>query len=139
MEPTPDWVLYDGLCGLCDRAVVFLLKRDRTGRLRFGALQGKSAAAVRLRHPDLPPADETFVLVARPDSVDERVRVRSDAALTALAHLGGLYRLATVLKVIPRPLRDALYSAVARRRTRWFGRLDTCRVPTPAERVRFLE
>jgi predicted DCC family thiol-disulfide oxidoreductase YuxK len=139
MAPTPDWVLYDGLCGLCDRAVVFLLTRDRTGRLQFGALQGDTAAKLRQRHPDLPPADETFVLVERPGSADERIRVRSDAALAALARLGGIYRLATAFRVIPRPLRDALYGAVARRRSRWFGRLDACRLPTPTERTRFLD
>jgi predicted DCC family thiol-disulfide oxidoreductase YuxK len=135
----PTWVLYDGLCGLCDSAVGFLMRRDRRAALRFGALQGPSAAEVRSRHPELPPMDDTFVLVERPGEAGERVRVRSDAALRALELLGGGWRLAAALRVVPRPLRDAIYGFVARRRTRWFGRRDACRIPTPAERARFLD
>ena len=140
-EPTPDvaWVLYDGLCGLCDRSVSFLLARDRRGALRFGALQGDGAAAVRSRHPDLPPSDDTFLLVERPGLPDESVRVRSDAALAALTRLGGGWRLVATLRIVPRPLRDAIYRFVAARRVRWFGRRDACRIPTPEERVRFLD
>jgi predicted DCC family thiol-disulfide oxidoreductase YuxK len=136
----PAWVLYDGTCGLCDRAVRWLLARDRTSALRFATLEGAIGSAVRERHPGLPPAEETFVLVEAPESAGERVLVRSDAVLAAVARLGGLWRLAAaLLRLLPRPLRDAGYRFVARRRTRWFGRLAACRVPTPAERARFLD
>jgi len=138
-EPPPAWVLYDGLCGLCDASVRFLLARDRAGRLRFAPLQGPTAAAVRARHPALPPLDETILLVDSPRTPAERVRVRSDAALAALGRLGGGWRLAGLLRAVPRPLRDAVYRFVARRRTRWFGRLDACRVPSAEQRRRFLD
>jgi predicted DCC family thiol-disulfide oxidoreductase YuxK len=133
------WVLFDGECGLCDRTVSWLLRHDRHGRFRFGALQGPSAAAVRDRHPGLPPADETIVLVEAPGSAAERVRVRSAGALAILARLGGLWRLIALLFLVPRPLRDAAYRFVAKRRHRWFGRLASCRIPTAAERARFLD
>jgi len=136
----PAWVLYDGTCGLCDRTVRWLLARDRAGALRFATLEGATGGAVRARHPGLPPADETIVLVEAPERPGERVRLRSDAVLAALARLGGGWRLASSsLRLVPRPLRDAAYRFVARRRTRWFGRLAACRVPTPAERARFLD
>jgi predicted DCC family thiol-disulfide oxidoreductase YuxK len=135
----PAWVLFDGECGLCDRSVQWLLRRDRGGALRFGALAGGAAAAVRARHPELPSADESIVLVEAPDTATERVRVRSDAALAILARLGGPWRFAGILRVVPRPLRDLVYGAVARRRRRWFGRLAACRIPTPEERARFLD
>jgi len=140
MTIPPAWVLYDGTCGLCDRSVRWLLARDRRGALRFATLEGAIAAEVRGRHPELPPVDETFVLVERPRSDAESVRVRSDAALRAVALLGGGWRLlAALARLVPRPLRDVAYRFVARRRTRWFGRLETCRVPTPGERERFLD
>jgi predicted DCC family thiol-disulfide oxidoreductase YuxK len=134
------WVLYDGLCGFCDRSVAFVLAHDRRGELRFAPLQGVKAGEVRTRHPTLPPLDETMILVEAPESAAERVRVRSDAALAILARLGGGWRLAaTVLRLVPPPLRDLVYRWVARNRTRWFGRLDSCRIPTPAEGSRFLD
>jgi len=132
-------VLYDGLCGLCDRSVQFLLRHDSGARLRFATLQGGIGAAVRRRHPVLPPIDETILLVEAPETAAERVRVLSDAALAAIARLGGAWRLAAALRLVPRPLRDAVYGFVARRRTRWFGRLDACRIATPEERSRFLD
>ena len=117
----------------------FLVARDRKRALRFAPLDGPTAAAVRARHPALPALDETVVLVEAPATAAERVRVRSDAALAALARLGGLWRLAVLFRGVPRPLRDALYRAVARRRQRWFGRLAACRVPELGERAWFLE
>jgi predicted DCC family thiol-disulfide oxidoreductase YuxK len=133
------WVMFDGRCGLCDGAVRWLIRHDRRAALRFAPLEGAVAAAVRQRHPDLPAGDETFVLVESPEGTGERVRVRSDAALAALVRLGGAWRLAAALRVVPRPLRDVVYRWVARNRTRWFGRLDACRIPSPGERERFLE
>jgi len=133
------WILYDGLCGLCDRSVAWVLARDRRGAFRFAALQGEHAARVRDRHPTLPPLDETMVLVEAPETPGERVRVRSDAALAIVAGLGGLWRLAALLRVVPGPLRDAAYRFFARRRKRWFGELAACRVPTPEQRRRFLD
>jgi predicted DCC family thiol-disulfide oxidoreductase YuxK len=137
-EPRPAWVLFDGECQLCDSSVQWLLARDRRAALRYGALQGSAAAAVRARHPEMPSADETVVLVEFPGTAEERVRVRSDGALAIFARLGGGWRLAGLLRVIPRPLRDAVYRFVARRRKRWFGTLARCRLPTAAERARFL-
>ena len=138
-EKPPAWVLFDGECNLCDRSVQWLLRHDRKAALRFGALEGGAGGEVRARHPRLPSADETIVLVESPGTPEERVRVRSDAALAILARLGGGWRLATLLRIVPRPLRDLVYGAVAKRRRRWFGRLPACRIPTPEERSRFLD
>jgi predicted DCC family thiol-disulfide oxidoreductase YuxK len=133
------WVLFDGRCGLCDATVRWLLARDRRGALRFAPLEGRVAAAVRLRHPELPAADETVVLVERPGTDCERVHVRSRAVIEAVGRLGGPWRAVRLLRAVPAVLLDPLYRFVARRRERWFGRLAACRVPGPGERARFLE
>ena len=125
-------IYYDGLCGLCDRFVQFVLRKDRTARYRFAPLQG-STARERLPATLDPLTSQTVIL-----EQGGRFRVRSDAALAILSGLGGAWRLAALLRVIPRPLRDAGYDLVARNRNRWFGRRDECRVPEPAQHDRFL-
>ena len=124
-------VYFDGQCNLCDGFVRFLLKRDRHARYRFAPLQGETARQ-RLdgRFTDNP---QTVVL-----EEPRRFRLRSDAALAILAGLGGIWRLAALLRIVPRRLRDALYEYVARKRFDWYGRRDACRVPEPEERDRFL-
>lgn len=130
-------VLFDGVCGFCDRLVGFLIERDAAARLRFAPLQGETAAALRARHPEIPVDLETLVYVdASGDS--ERVYLRSEAALRIFGELAGGWRRLRWLRVVPRPLRDAGYRLFARVRYRLFGRLSACRVPAPAERARFL-
>lgn len=148
-------LLYDGVCGLCDRTVQFLLRIDRHGRLRFAPLQGPTAAAILTRHglavPVADPAGsgrgpDSVIFVANVSGVStatgepgELLSLRSTAVLDALVAVGGVWRVgAALVRLVPRPLRDLLYDWVARNRYRWFGRFDTCRLPTPAERARFL-
>lgn len=131
VTPPLPLVLFDGHCGLCDRSVQFLLRWDRHGRLHFAPLQGPTAAAYA---PTPDPNDPgTFVLVD-----EQGIHLRSDAALRTLAHLGPWWRGVLVLRLVPRPVRDAVYNWVARHRYQWFGRMDQCRVPTPGQAARFL-
>jgi predicted DCC family thiol-disulfide oxidoreductase YuxK len=124
-------VYFDGVCGLCNGSVDFLLRRDRAQVLCFTPLQG-DIARERLG-PQAQGDPDSFVL----EDADGIWR-RSDAALRIARHLGGAWRCLGVLRVIPRPVRDALYDFVARNRYRWFGRKETCRLPAPDERSRFL-
>jgi predicted DCC family thiol-disulfide oxidoreductase YuxK len=136
----PAWVLFDGRCGLCDGLVRWAIARDRRGALRFAPLEGEAAAGVRRRHPELPASDETLVLVEAPASDRERVRVRSRALAGILARLGPPWRwLGAALRRLPAAWLDPGYRFVARRRARWFGRLDACRAPSAQERERFLD
>jgi predicted DCC family thiol-disulfide oxidoreductase YuxK len=124
---------FDGVCNLCNGTVNFLIDRDRRSRLRFAPLQGSTFAALAASHPELGGID-SFVL-----QEGDRVHVRSSAAVRILMALGGPWRLAGALLAVPRPLRDRLYDFVARRRYRWFGKRDSCRMPTPELRARFLD
>lgn len=138
-QAPPYLVLFDGVCALCDGSVRFLLRADRRGRLRFATLQGTAAAQVRARHEDFAREMTSVVLVEDFGAPGERIHLRSDATLRILAGLGGAWRMAVVLRVVPRGLRDAVYDWVARHRYRWFGRRESCRVPAEGERSRFLE
>ena len=136
--PEPPVLLYDGLCGFCDHAVQFVLARDRHARLRFAPLQGEFAQGVRERHPELAGVDSLVLVERDARTGHERVYVRSDGALRVAHHLGGAWRLAALLRVVPRALRDLAYDGFARVRYRVFGRHDTCPLPPPAQRSRFL-
>jgi len=132
---TLDMMFYDGYCGLCHRAVRFVLAEDREGKLfRFAPLQG--AAFERLvpaeRRESLP--DSVVVLTA-----DGRLLVRSEAFLHILRRLGGAWKVvAVVLGVVPRGLRDFVYDFVARVRFHVFGRREDLCPVMPAElRARF--
>lgn len=126
-------VLFDGTCGLCDRTVDALLRRDPGARFRYAALQSAAGGRILGMH-GLPPTWTTSIVVI----ADGRALVRSDAAIALAARLDGAWRLAGALRLLPRPLRDAVYDGVAAVRYRVFGRRAACRVPTPAERSRFL-
>ena len=130
-------LLYDGLCGFCDGAVQFVLRRDRRGRIRFAALQGEFARTVIARHPELAGID-SLILVERDATGAERVSVRSEGALRVARYLGGAWRATALLRAVPRVMRDWAYDTFARNRYRWFRRLEACRVPSPAERDRFV-
>ena len=125
-------IYYDGLCNLCDGLVRFVVRHDRRKRYRFAPLQGETA---RTRLGDRFDLEEMRTIVLEDP---KRFRVRSDAALAIVAGLGKGWRLAAVLRIIPRPIRDWLYDWVARKRFQWYGRRDACRIPTPEEGERFL-
>ncbi|MFZ0807145.1 MAG: DCC1-like thiol-disulfide oxidoreductase family protein [Candidatus Sulfotelmatobacter sp.] len=135
-------ILYDGVCGLCNRFVQFVLKRDPAARFRFAALQGEIAATILSRHNQSPTALDTLYLLApSPDSPDgELLLARSDAVIFILRALGGIWpAVAFTLRLTPRPIRDWGYNLVARHRYRTFGRFDSCPLPTPETRARFLD
>src|ERR1044072_2125480 len=107
-------ILYDGVCGLCNRLVQFLLKHDKHGRLKFASLQSDFAARVLQRHGIDPKDLDTLHVVENYEQPDERVLQRSNAVLRAGRELGGIWTpLSLVATIIPRPLRDLVYRFVA--------------------------
>ena len=126
-------LVFDGVCNLCNGFVRFLLERDSAARLQFTTCQSEAGAEI-MRHAGIDPLDPASVVL-----VDGARRyVYSDASLLAIASLGGAWRLVVLARLIPRFLRDPAYRFVARRRYRWFGRSDQCRVPDPRWAGRFL-
>lgn len=127
-------VVFDAQCLLCNGWVQFLLRHDRRGVLRYASIQGEAGRAL-LARAGLPVEGLETLLV-----VDgERSWQHTAAILRVLHALGWPWRLAWAGWVVPAPLRDAAYRAIARRRYRLFGRSDTCLVPPPGVRARFLD
>jgi len=133
-------ILYDGVCGLCNSLVQFLLKHDKDGRLRFASLQSDFAEKVLRRHGFDAKDLDTLHVVENYDQPNERVLQRSDAILRAGRELGGFWTASSsVARIVPRPLRDLVYRFVATNRYRVFGKYETCMLPDPSQRSRFLD
>ncbi len=130
-------VLYDGECGLCDRSVQLILRHDRRKLLQFAPLQGATAAPIVAQTGTAPGAFDTMIYV---EQVGEQRRVyqRSAAVFRILSKMGGAFYWLSIFRIMPTWLMNVLYNFIAKRRMRWFGRLDACRVPDEASKARFL-
>ncbi len=128
-------VFFDGVCALCHGSVSFFLRRDRRRVLSFAPLQGETFAALDAGLED---GLDSMVYVRGYGTDRREVSVRSEAVLRILRDLGGFWRIVSWLRIVPRPLRDAVYDLVARHRYRWFGRYDECRLPTPRQKEQLL-
>ncbi len=125
-------IFFDGVCGMCNAFVNLILRIDRKQTFLFAPLQGSTA-----RHLLPPLADD-----AREWSmiyVDEAgIHDQSDASLEVYRRLGGIWGLLGLARYVPRRIRNPVYRVIARNRYRWFGKRETCRVPTLEEQARFL-
>lgn len=132
-------VLFDGVCALCDASVRWLMAADKGEVLHYAPLQGETARDVLARHPDAKRELSTVLYVRDLGKEGETVLDRSDAALEILHDLGGWWRRTlAALRWVPRPLRDLVYDFIAKRRYRWFGKYDECRLPATSDSSRFL-
>jgi predicted DCC family thiol-disulfide oxidoreductase YuxK len=132
-------LLYDGVCGFCNKTVQTILKYDRRGTLRFAPLQSEFAKGVVARHPELANVDSVVFVEKESGTGLERVSVRSTAALRVASYLGGPWRLALVARILPTSLRDYFYDLFARYRYRLFGKYDSCMLPPKEARARFVD
>lgn len=127
-------ILFDGVCHLCTSTVQFIIKRDPHGYFTFASLQSEIGRQLLEEHGLQPDALDTFVLVE-----GSRCFTRSDAALRVAQHLSGGWSLVRALSLIPKPVRDWGYTVIARNRYRWFGRRETCMIPSRDILDRFLQ
>jgi predicted DCC family thiol-disulfide oxidoreductase YuxK len=140
VSPARHIIFFDGVCGMCDRIVQFVLAHDRQGVFQFAALQ-TAIAAQRLAPFGKDPHDvDTVFVIADAAEPEARVLERGRAILFILRRLGGLWGvLALIAGILPTVILDFFYRRVAGNRYRIFGKLDACRVPSKEERERFLE
>lgn len=130
-------LFFDGVCGLCNAVVDFLVAHDHRRRLLYAPLQGETFQAVAREVPWLKTIDSVIAMREQPDGRREFF-IHSRAAIFAFGQLGGPWLLLGLLGWVPRPVSDSLYRLVARVRYAVFGRRDRCRLPSPAEADRFL-
>lgn len=130
--PENSVIFFDGVCNLCNGAVQFVIERDPKNRFKFAALQSDyaakelSTANLKVQHGD------SFVLLE-----NGKVYEQSSAALRVARKLGGLWPLLYGFIIVPLFIRNAIYKFVARNRYKWFGKQESCWVPTPELKSKF--
>ena len=131
-DPNQPIIFFDGVCGLCNGFVDWMMLRDKSGLYRFATLQGKTAASLLKKEytEDL----KTIIL-----SRTHQSYYKSGAVLRAVAGLGGFWSTASIFLILPRFIRNKVYDWIAANRYQWFGKKDQCRLPTLEERGRFLD
>jgi predicted DCC family thiol-disulfide oxidoreductase YuxK len=135
-------MLYDGLCGVCNSAVQWVIKRDHTDRFRFAPQQSAVAQAILSRHGidhETMLENNSVYLVLDAGSEDERLFTQSDVTVNMLLLLGGRWRvLGKMLRAVPLFVRNAAYRMFARNRYRLRGQYEVCPIPSEAERMKFV-
>lgn len=127
-------LLFDGVCTLCNGVVRFIIPRDAEGRLRFAPLQSEAGQAL-LERVGLPASGVDSVVLVE----GREYYTKSDAALRVARYLEDPYAWLSALRIVPRPVRDRVYDAVAASRYELFGRREQCMVPPPDAESRFLD
>ncbi len=129
-------VLFDGVCNLCNSAVQFIIKRDKKNIFLFSALQSQATEqllqqqGIKLNNTKQP---ESIIVLSKGKCYD-----KSSAALIIAKHLGLFWSLMQVFWIIPKPLRDAVYMFISRNRYKWFGKQESCMIPTPELKAKFI-
>ena len=132
--PEKSIILFDGVCNLCNGFVTFIIPRDRKNHFQFGSLQSPNVTELLRTHNYTTSELSTVVLLE-----DGKLYARSAAVLRIARTLGGIWSLAYLLIFLPSFIRDGLYDWVARNRYRIFGRKETCMIPRPEWKTKFVD
>lgn len=127
-------ILFDGLCNLCDSSVQFIMKRDQKDLFRFVSLQSDLGREI-VAFIGLDPSKIDSIIVFQPGKNYYR---KSEAALNIASNLGGFYNLFSIFKIIPKPIADWFYDYIAANRYKWYGKKESCMMPTAETRAKFL-
>ena len=127
-------ILFDGFCNLCSGTVKFIIRNDRKAVFKFAALQSPVIQQLLKKHGLLNNTADTFVYFK-----EGVVLIKSKAALEVLKTLGWPWKAGYLFIIIPRPVRDFFYDLIARSRYSLFGKKDSCMVPKPEHKSRFIE
>jgi len=126
-------ILFDGVCNLCNNAVQFIIRHDPDEKFLFASLQSEFGQQL-MKQYSLPSENfNSFILVQ-----DNKVYNKSTGALKVAKELIGTWKLLYIFIVVPRFIRDAVYTWIANNRYKWFGKKDDCMIPTPQLKARFL-
>lgn len=127
-------ILFDGVCNLCSNAVQYVIEHDKKDVFRFVALQSDLGVEI-LAHIGIDPKHIDSIVLYEPGRA---YYYKSTAAIEIAKNFGGFFHLGTIFKIIPSGLRDMVYDYVARNRYKWYGKKDSCMIPTPELKAKFL-
>ncbi|WP_044022361.1 thiol-disulfide oxidoreductase DCC family protein [Bacillus sp. SG-1] len=126
-------ILFDGVCNLCNSIVQFVIKRDKNAYYQFASQQSTKGKALMEKH-HIDPATDSIILIEQ-----DRAYMKSTAAVKVCRNLDGIWKVFYFGIIIPKAFRDYLYDYIAKNRYKWFGRRDTCMLPGPEMKKRFID
>ncbi|MGE6752492.1 thiol-disulfide oxidoreductase DCC family protein [Rossellomorea sp. NPDC071047] len=126
-------ILFDGICNFCNSSVRFIIERDPEGIYQFASLQSGVGQQLLKKH-NIPHTTDSFVLIE-----EDKAYVESIAALKVSSHLTWPWKLIATCIIVPKPLRDRVYRWIAKNRYKWFGKQESCMLPSENIRERFIE
>lgn len=126
-------ILFDGICNFCNSSVNFIIERDNKDRFRFAALQSETGNELMKQFGLDSENLKTIILIE-----DGKYYTKTTAALRIVKHLKGSWRFSYVFIIVPSFIRNIAYNIIAKYRYKWFGKRDTCRIPSPEERDKFI-
>lgn len=127
-------VFFDGVCNLCNNSVKFIIKRDKYKRFLYASLQSDAARDILLQFKILNSDLDSIILVE-----NGKLYQKSTAILKIVKQLNGFWKLHYIFIIIPKFIRDFIYEIIAKNRYKWFGKRETCMLPTGDMKLRFLE
>jgi predicted DCC family thiol-disulfide oxidoreductase YuxK len=127
-------ILFDGVCNLCDSAVQFIIKHDKKDVFRFVALQSDLGQEI-LKHIGIDTKNIDSIILYEPRIA---YYYKSQAALEIATTLGGFFHLGTLFKIVPTRISNRIYDYIATNRYKWYGKKESCMVPTPELKSKFL-
>ena len=126
-------ILFDGVCNLCNSTVVRVIKKDKSDLFRFTTLQGAVGQMIVTEHGIDTAKTDSIILID-----NKKAFTKSTAALRIARDLSGAYPLLYGFIIIPKPIRDWVYDYIAKNRYKWYGKKDSCMIPTPELKKKFL-
>ena len=135
LPPNKKIILFDGVCNLCNSAVQFVVKHDKKDTFRFVALQSELGQEI-LDYIGIDTKNIDRIVLYEPGVA---YYYKSDAALQIAKNLNGLFTLGTVFKILPTGIRNLLYDYIAKNRYNWYGKKESCMIPTPELKIKFLK
>ena len=127
-------ILFDGVCNLCDETVQFLIKRDKKDIFRFVAIQSDLGQEI-IQHIGIDTSKTDSIILYIPG---EAYYYKAEAALKIGKELGGAYSLLSIFTLLPKVLSNGVYDFIARNRYKWYGKKESCMIPTPELKAKFL-
>ena len=126
-------VLFDGVCNLCNGAVIFMIGKDKDDRFRFTSLQEETGQAITQKYGIDTKKIDSIILID-----NGKAYVKSTAALRIALYLKGMWPLLHGLLIFPGFIRDFVYDIIAKYRYKWFGKKESCMIPTPELKSKFI-
>ena len=133
IPPDIQLILFDGVCNFCNTSINFIIDHDPKKRFKFASLQSELGQSILIQFKKNTSNFDSVILLK-----DNRLYQKSEAAFEIVKHLSGLWRYLSVFSIFPTSLMNFFYDIIAKNRYRIFGKTETCRIPTPELRERFL-